>query len=253
MGVIRIAMWSGPRNISTALMRSFESRPDCAVTDEPFYAHYLSRLPEERREEHPAWEAVLAAQPTDWREVARRLTGRPPGGSPVWYQKHMAHHVTGEMETDWVRNLVNCFLIRNPEDMITSFIRVIRSPRAVDLGLPQQVSLFRRMRELAGDAPPVVDSDDILRDPEGVLRALCDRIGIAFEPAMLSWAPGARETDGVWGQHWYANVYESTGFGAARMKDERAPARLRGVLAECNELYDELSAYRIRAMARGAE
>ncbi len=242
---VRIAMWSGPRNISTALMRSWGSRADTAVSDEPLYAHYLSCLSPGDRAVHPGAEDVMRSQPTDWREVVSWLTGPAPGGAGVWYQKHMAHHLTPGMDRAWTLGLGNCFLIREPAEMITSFVKVIPEPRAEDLGLPQQVELFEFVRERAGGAPPVIDSRDVLENPRGMLGALCARLGVAFDGAMLSWAPGPRPEDGVWAPHWYGNVYESTGFSPYRAKDEPVPERLAGVHAACQELYDRLAAHKI--------
>ncbi len=244
-GETRIAMWSGPRNISTALMRSWGSRADCFVSDEPLYAHYLNTLDQAKRREHPVWEEVMRSQPTDWREVAARLTGPIPAGERVWYQKHMAHHLTPECGRDWIAKLTNCFLIRDPAAMITSFIKVIDDPTARDLGLPQQVELFEWVRRESGRTPAVIDSRDVLLDPGPMLRRLCGRVGVEFDPAMLSWKPGARDGDGVWGPRWYASVYQSTGFEAYAEKHERVPARLRGVLDECNALYGVLAAHKI--------
>ncbi len=241
----RIAMWSGPRNISTALMRSWGSRADTAVCDEPLYAHYLSTLAPGACAAHPGAGDVMRSQPTDWREVVAALAGPAPGDKPVWYQKHMAHHLTPGMDRGWLLGLANCFLIRDPAEMITSFIRVIPEPSAEDLGLPQQVALFEFVRERTGRAPPVIDSRDVLEDPRGVLGALCARLGVAFDEAMLSWAPGARPEDGVWAPHWYAGVYRSTGFAPYRPKDERVPERLTGVREVCEDLYGRLAAHKI--------
>ncbi|MEZ6241885.1 MAG: hypothetical protein R3B57_02480 [Phycisphaerales bacterium] len=241
----RIAMWSGPRNISTALMRSWGSREDTAVTDEPLYAHYLSTLTPEARAAHPAADEVMRSQPTDWREVVATLTGPAPDGKPVWYQKHMAHHLTPQMDREWVLGLVNCFLIRDPAEMIPSYIKVISDPRPADLGLPQQVELFDFIRERSGRTPPVIDSRDVLEDPRGVLSVLCGRVGIAFDEAMLSWAPGPRPGDGVWAPHWYAGVYESSGFTPYRAKREEVPEGLSDVLDVCRGLYERLASHKI--------
>ncbi len=240
-------MWSGPRNISTALMRSWGSRADCAVSDEPLYAHYLSTLAPEARAVHPGFDAIIASQPTDWRQVARALTGPVPGGRRLWYQKHMAHHLTAGMDRAWTLGLSNVFLIREPRAMITSFIKVIPGPTPEDLGLPQQVELFEFVRERTGQAPMVIDSRDVLENPRGMLCALCERVGVAFDDAMLSWAPGPRAEDGVWAPHWYAGVYASTGFAPYSPRNVGVPDRLRGVLERCQGLYDELAGHRIRA------
>jgi hypothetical protein len=184
-------MWSGPRNISTAMMRSWGARPDCGVSDEPLYGHYLSWLSPHRRSEHPAADEVIAAMDCDWRSVAATLTGPVPGGKPIWYQKHMAHHLTPDMDLGWVERLTNCFLIRDPAAMITSFIKVIPNPTPEDLGLPQQVALFERIQTATGRTPPVVDSADVLRDPRSTLSGLCDSLGVPFDDAMLAWRPGS--------------------------------------------------------------
>ncbi|MBO6739853.1 MAG: hypothetical protein JJ916_08350 [Phycisphaerales bacterium] len=241
----RIAMWSGPRNISTALMRSWGARGDCFVSDEPLYAHYLSVIDEDKRREHPAYDEVMRSQATDWREVAAQLTGPVPNGKSVWYQKHMAHHLTPGMDWNWIGGLTNCFLIRDPAAMITSFIKVIDNPTPEDLGLPQQVALFDWLRDETDTAPIVIDSRDVLMDPGGMLARVCERFGVAFDESMLAWESGTREEDGVWATHWYASVYQSTGFAAYEPKQERVPERLKGVLQECNVLYDLLAAHKL--------
>ncbi len=237
---LRIAMWSGPRNISTALMRSFDARPDCSVTDEPLYAHYLKAsgpdLPD-----HPARDQIIREHEWDWQIVTRALSGPVPGGNRVWYQKHMAHHLTEGCGRKWILSLTNIFLIRDPAEMITSFIKVIADPTPADLGLPQQVELFEWIHSKTGRWPMVIDARAVLENPPAVLAAICDRVGIPFTDAMLSWKPGPRETDGVWAPHWYESVYKSTGFAPYKAKNETVPEHLAGVLAECQSLYDTLA------------
>lgn len=215
------------------------------VSDEPLYAHYLSVIDEAKRREHPAHDEVMRSQPTDWREVAAELTGPVPGGKRVWYQKHMAHHLTAGMEWDWISGLTNCFLIRDPAAMITSFVKIIENPTPKDLGLPQQVELFEWLRRQTGETPVIIDSRDVLLDSRGVLTRVCERVGVAFDASMLSWEPGPRETDGVWAPHWYASVYRSTEFVPHEEKNERVPQRLLGVLEECNALYETLAAHKV--------
>lgn len=246
---IRIAMWSGPRNISTAMMRSWSSRADTRVTDEPLYAHFLSELAPEKRAAHPAAAEVMRSQPTDWRTVAASLTG--PCDRPVWYQKHMAHHLTPAMFAEpegmgWISGLCNVFLIRDPGEMITSFIKVIDNPTPGDLGLPQQVRLFDWIDRTTGRAPPVLDAADVLADPRRALTALCKHVGLAFDDAMLAWPAGPHPDDGVWAPHWYANVWNSTGFAPHRPRIEPVPERLSGVYDGCRALYDRLAEHRIR-------
>jgi hypothetical protein len=248
----RFAMWSGPRNISTAMMRSWGARADCTVSDEPMYAHYLNSLSAAKRNEHPAWGEVIRSQPTSWVQISRHLTGHIPGGKTVWYQKHMAHHLTEDSDRDWVFELTNCFLIRDPASMIQSFSKVIENPTPEDLGLPQQLKLFDKIKKQTGGVPPVIDSRDVLEDPEEMLGSLCQRIGIPFDVSMLSWEPGIRKEDGVWAPHWYSSVYESTGFAPYVAKEAIVPDHLLGVLDECQGIYDQLAEHRIRPISNGS-
>lgn len=241
---VRVAVWSGPRTLSTALMRSWENRSDTAVVDEPFYAVYLAAT----GLGHPGRDAVLASQPADWRAVAAALSGPVPGGAPVWVQKHMAHHLLPHVGREWLDapSFRHAFLIRDPAAAVVSLDRVTPDPALADTGLPQQVELFERMSERDGTAPPVVDTADLLRDPRGVLHALCGALGLAFDPAMLAWPPGPRATDGVWAEHWYASVEASTGFDPPRAHTPDVPDRLAPLVARARPLYDALSAHRLR-------
>lgn len=240
-----IAMWSGPRNISTAMMRSWGSRADAFVTDEPLYAHYLL----ETGVDHPGREEVLAHHEADLDKVIRWLTGPIPDGKRIWYQKHMAHHITGPVQAglgDWIGKLTNCFLIRDPGEMITSYIKVVPEPTAADLGLPQQVDLFEFEKMRTGRVPPVLDSQDVLENPRRMLGLLCEAVGVEFDEAMLSWDAGPREADGVWAKYWYGSVEASTGFAPYTAKDEAVPARLKGVHEQCDVLYEQLAVHRLR-------
>jgi hypothetical protein len=242
-GPRRIAMWSGPRNISTAMMRAWENRPDTFVTDEPFYAHYLAAT----GLDHPGREEVIASQEQDWRKVAARLTGEVPDGKHVWYQKHMAHHLLPDMEREgeWLSSLEPCFLIRDPAEMLTSLLHFLPEPTLADTGLPQQVALFERVSARTGRTPPVLDARDVLTDPEAMLRRLCAELDLPFTEAMLSWPPGRRPTDGVWAKHWYAAVEQTTTFQPYRPKHDPFPSHLRALLADCTPLYDQLHALRL--------
>jgi len=238
----RIALWSGPRNLSTALMRSWGSRSDTAVVDEPLYACYLAAT----GLEHPGREEVLASQSTDWREVAGGLTGPVPGGRAIFYQKHMAHHLLPGMGREWLDGLQHAFLIREPRAMLASLLRVWPEAGLADTGLPQQVELFRRTADRAGRAPAVVDAGGLLADPPGVLAALCSALGVAFDPAMMRWDAGPRTEDGVWAPHWYAAVYRTTGFEPPRHEAPAAlPPSAAGVLRDCEALYAELAEYAV--------
>jgi hypothetical protein len=230
---VRIAMWSGPRNLSTALMRSFENRGDCSVVDEPLYAAYLATT----GLDHPGRDAVIASQPTDWREVARAMV-EGPVGTPLQYQKHMTHHLLPGMDRAAFAGLAHAFLIRDPERVLTSYAKVRDEPTLEDLGLPQQVAIF----ETYGG--PVVDAAAILSAPEPALRALCGALGIDFDAAMLSWPAGPRDSDGVWAPHWYAGVEASTGFARESPgAHDPLPDRLQPLLERCRPYYDRLAPY----------
>lgn len=237
---VRIAMWSGPRNISTALMRSFENRPDTVVVDEPLYACYL----EATGIGHPGREEVIASQDPDWRTVVKELTAPPPDGARISYQKHMAHHLLPSIDRGWLEDLTHAFLIRHPAEMLASLARVLPKPTLADTGLAQQVEIFESRR---GVAPPVIDARDVLDAPEPMLRQLCERLGIGFDERMLSWPAGPRDTDGVWARWWYDAVYASTGFAPYRPPAQTLPESLQPLLAECLPYYDHLYRARITA------
>ena len=200
-------MWSGPRTVSTALMRAWENRPDTVVTDEPLYAFYLAAT----GLDHPGRDEVIASQPRDWRVVLRELTAGPlPPGVMIYYQKHMTHHLLPEVDRAALDGLSHAFLIRDPRQLLASYARVRSEPTVADLGLAQQAEIFRAF------GGPVIDSADILRQPRAALEALCDALGVDFDPAMLAWPPGPRSSDGVWAPYWYDGVRASTGFGPYR-------------------------------------
>ncbi len=240
---VRIAMWSGPRNISTTMMRAFENRADTSVTDEPFYAAYLKAT----GLEHPMREAILAAQSQDWDGIAAAMTGPVPGDRPVWYQKHMTHHMRPEAGRSWMERVANAFLIRAPEAVLASYVAKREAVTLEEIGLPEQVALFERLADRTGTAPAVLDAHDVLRDPKGHLTALCGRCGIPFDPAMLAWPPGRRASDGVWAPAWYDKVEQSTGFGPARpeITFDALDDRLKPIAEAGRPLYERLAAFRL--------
>jgi hypothetical protein len=239
---VRIAMWSGPRNISTAMMRAWENRPDTVVIDEPLYAHFLL----ETGIDHPGSDEVIVAHESDWLKVVQDLTTSPlPAEKNIYYQKHMTHHLLDHMDLAWVDSLVNCFLIRDPAEVITSYIKVRPEVNLADIGLEEQRRLFDHVRTVTGQTPPVIDSRDVLENPRRILSLLCARIGVPFTEQMLSWPAGPRPTDGVWAKYWYDAVWASTGFEPYRAKANDVPDHLQDLLAEANELYAELYEQRL--------
>ena len=233
---VRVAMWSGPRNLSTAMMRAWENRPDTEVVDEPLYAAYLAAT----GLDHPGREDVLASQPTDWRAVVADL--RAPSAAEVVYVKHMTHHLLPEMTLEWVPEARNVLLVRDPAEVVASYVRSRETCEPEDIGLLQQV----RLLEVLPDDVPVIDAGDFLRDPEAHLRWLCDWLGIDFTPRMLTWPAGPRDSDGVWAPHWYAAVEASTGFEPWRARSVELDDHDAGVAEACRPAYDLLHARRLR-------
>jgi hypothetical protein len=240
---LRIAMWSGPRNLSTAMMRSFGSRGDTFVSDEPFYGCFLQQT----GADHPMRDEVIAAMDCDWSSVMAALRGPVPNGSPVWYQKHMWHHVAGPVGYDDFAGFTHAFLIREPERMIASYLKKREAARFENFGLDRQAEFFAREADRLGRAPPVVDANDVLANPRAVLSTLCGALGIPWDDAMLSWAPGRRETDGIWAAHWYNAVERSTGFGSPDTEPVGLSAEDQRLADRIRPYYDRLAAHRIRA------
>jgi hypothetical protein len=234
-------MWSGPRNISTAMMRSWGNRKDTAVIDEPFYAFYLHKT----GKKHPGSGEVIANGETDWQKVVAQLTAPLPHRKPIFYQKQMTHHLLPEVNREWLGSVRNCFLTRDPAEVICSYIKKNEDPTLEDLGFVQQLEIFELVRNHTGAMPSVIDAKDVLRSPERMLRLLCEAIGVEFDEAMLSWPPGLRDTDGVWAKHWYGEVARSTSFQPYRPKNELVPARLRAIHDQCCESYNQLYQYRL--------
>ena len=234
-------MWSGPRTLSTALMRSFENRADTVVVDEPLYGYYLAAT----GIDHPGRNEIIESMSTSWADVVRQLTsGELPPGKTVYYQKHMTHHLLPEIDTSALAGLRHAFLIRDPRRLLASYAKVRDTPTLADLGLEQQVAIFRQF------GGPVIDAADIAAKPRPSLEALCGALEVPFDEAMLSWPLGPRPTDGVWAQYWYANVWASTGFSGRTSPEQspgtaELPADLEPLAARCQPFYEEMAEHRL--------
>ena len=234
-------MWSGPRSISTALMRSFENRPDTFVTDEPFYAHYLHKT----GIDHPFREEVMADGNTDWKSTADEITGPIPEGKTIWYQKHMAQHNFPGCDMKWVEKLKNCLLIRHPREVILSYSQKYEIMSISQLGYPQQMALFKLLTDM-GAPPLVLDAGDVLKNPDCMLKLLCEQLSIPFHDKMLNWPAGRRESDGIWGRHWYVNVEASTGFYPHTEKKGDLPPKYQDIFMACLNSYQQLYSHRLK-------
>ena len=227
-----ISLWSGPRNVSTALMYSFAQRQDCDVVDEPLYAHYLSQV----EVEHPGRAEVLATMNPDGHKVIAQLLKE--GDKPLRFLKNMAHHWIG-LDDTFLLNFSNIFLIRDPKEMLPSLIKQIPDPVLRDTALKRQWELFQMLKE-QGQTVSVIDSRHLLLNPIELLNRLCDRLCIDFDEAMLSWDPGPIPEDGVWAKYWYQNVHASCGFQPYQPRNVALPKKLVPLLKECEPYYNSL-------------
>lgn len=243
--IVRIAMWSGPRNISTAMMRSWENRSDTVVVDEPLYGPYLATT----GKKHAMYKEIIKHQGDDWRPIVQHLTQELPAYSTtatqIYYQKHMSHHLTDDIELDFIDQLRNAFLIRHPNDVLSSYLRKHHRATPEDLGFPQQVKLFNRIKQRTGITPPILESKDILMNPEGLLKKLCAALDVPFDPTMLSWPKGYRDSDGIWAKHWYNRVIESTGFSEYNPKENKLSRDEQRIANKCLPYFETLLAHKI--------
>jgi hypothetical protein len=237
-----IAMWSGPRNISTALMYAFGNRSDCYAWDEPFYAFSLKTY----GNDHPMRDAIMATNESDWDKLVAACLAPPRDGKPLFYQKHMTHHMLEGFVRRWVLGLTNVFLIRSPASVLASYARKWSQVTLRDIGFAQQAELFDMMADRLGRAPAVIDADDVLADPRAVLAALCAHCGIGFDEAMLSWPRGPKSFDGVWAPHWYNAVWNSTGFVRDRAPiAPPLPPELAAIADQARPYYEKLAPFRL--------
>ena len=237
---MRIAMWSGPRNLSTAMMYSFAARSDCAVWDEPFYAAYLQTT----GLQHPMRQEIISDGDCDPDRVAERCLGLVPNSKPVFFQKHMVHHMIPTFDRSWISNMANVFLIRHPARVIASYNAKRENPAIEDIGFQQQAELFDHLCQITGTAPLVVDSTDIRANPEAALKGMCKQIGLPFEKAMLTWLAGGHHDDGVWAPHWYGTVWDSTGFAVAEADLPEIPVSLLPVLHQALPCYEKMAKFK---------
>jgi hypothetical protein len=225
------------------MMRAWGNRPDTFVIDEPFYAFYLRAT----GRKHPSADEIIAIGETDWRKVVEQCGRRlsTPTGKKIFYQKQMTHHLLPEIDLEWLVSMTNCFLIRDPREVILSYIKKQSDPMLEDLGFVQQAEIFNWVRARTGSTPPVIDASDVLQNPERILRLLCTAAAIEFDESMLSWPSGLRETDGVWARYWYCEVAKSTSFQPYKPKKGIVPDRLHELYEQCREYYERLYEYRL--------
>ena len=235
---LRICLWSGPRNVSTALMYSFAQRSDTRALDEPLYAHYLSVS----EADHPGKDEVLASMENDGERVVKNVI-LGPCDRPVLFMKHMAHHLVN-IDRNFLQKTINVLLVRDPLYVLPSLAKRLSNPQLRDTGLAIQCELLQQLRE-RGQEPLVLDSTEVLLNPDGILRTLCSRLGLPFEEAMLRWPAGPHPEDGVWAPYWYDSVHRSSGFEPYR-EPGSFPSHLNSLLEECRPYYEQLKAVAVR-------
>ncbi len=234
-------MWSGPRNLSTAMMRAWENRADTEVWDEPFYGPYLHAT----GAPHPHASEVIAAQGKAWEPIAEACRGPAPGGAAIFFQKHMTHHMLDHLSLGWMADVSNAFLIRRPEAVLNSYLHSRATAKAEDLGYARQCELVDHVIN-SGHTPLIIEASDLLKAPREMLAALCDALAVPFDECMLSWPAGPRDSDGVWAKHWYASVWASTGFAPYRATAVTVPQAYADVVTMCRPYYERLYAMRLR-------
>ena len=234
-----LAMWSGPRNISTAMMYAFGNRPDCTAWDEPFYAFSLVH----HGNDHPMRAEIIAANDSNWDSLVARCLG--PAEKPLFYQKHMTHHMLKGYDRSWINGLTNAFLVRSPERVLASYTKKWSDVSLRDIGFVEQAEIFEQVADHLGHAPPVVDADDVLADPRAILARLCAACGIIFDDAMLKWEAGPKPFDGVWAPHWYNAVWASTGLSRPEPKPVELPAALQKIADTARPWYEKMRPYRL--------
>ena len=236
-------MWSGPRNVSTALMRSFENRKDTFVIDEPFYAYYLNKT----KKNHPLRDEIIKKYPNNEKDVIKIIMNNPQNNKLIYYQKHMTHHILDKTPIDWISKGINCFLLRDPKEVINSYIKKNNINDSSDIGFPSQLKIFEKANKFSKKTI-VINSKDLIKDPENTLKKLCDKLNIQFNNDMLHWPKGKRETDGIWSKVWYENVINSTGFSnKTNNKKEKIilPKKYEKLYEECLEIYNLINKYKI--------
>jgi len=234
-------MWSGPRNLSTAMMYAFAQRADCVVWDEPFYAAYLATT----GLYHPMRNEILAAGEQDAGKVIAACTGPVPDGKRVFYQKHMTQHMIPEFDRSWLKEVTNVFLIRDPARVIASYSAKRENPTLDDIGFRQQAELFDLLCQTQCSPPPVLDSQDIRDDPERALSRLCDVLGLEFQASMLNWPEGGLKEDGVWARHWYGAVWRSRGFANPEGPLPKVRPEQMALWEQAEALYQKMRPFRL--------
>lgn len=234
-------MWSGPRNLSTAMMYSFAQRSDCEVWDEPFYAAYLNST----QLSHPMGSEIMANGICEPSQVIAKCTTDGPDGKPLFYQKHMTQHMVPSFDREWILSQFNVFLIRHPARVLASYAAKRDDPTLEDIGFSQQADLVEMISNRTGDAPLIVDSQDIRENPERMLRRICKSVAIDFDPKMLRWPKGGNPKDGIWARHWYASVWNSTGFSGCEKELPVLPRKFEETYKKAKYIYDRLAEMKV--------
>ena len=229
-----LSLWSGPRNVSTALMYSFLQHPAIHVIDEPLYAHYLSKT----SVSHPGDKEVLLTMEHDGEKVLKKIVSETKKFQIV-FLKNMAHHWIG-LDSSWLDKYDNIFLIRDPKQMLPSLVNQLPKPILRDTGLKTQVEIYDRLQK-QGKQPIIIDAKYLLKNPKKILRIVFKHLGLPFSTRMLKWPKGPKREDGIWAKYWYHNVHQSEEFTPYYAKKEPFPEHLNELLDECTPYYQYLT------------
>tara|TARA_B110000003_G_C16457141_1_gene460299 strand:- start:6 stop:722 length:717 start_codon:yes stop_codon:yes gene_type:complete len=232
---MKIACWSGPRNISTALMRSWSSREDVFVSDEPFYAYYLK----EKKLKHPMYKEIIQYYHNTYEDIVASLISEIPNGKEQWYQKHMAHHLLDLNNIDWIQNFENCILIRHPKHVINSYVKKNTLNHVNELGYPQQYKIMKYLKSIDKKFI-VIDSNILLSNPKKILSQWCSSIDLKFDNSMLRWDKGDHPQDGIWWRHWYDNVILTTHFKKFSSNKSNLDKKYQSIYEEALDYYNKL-------------
>ena len=238
-----IAMWSGPRNLSTALMYSFENRGDTKIEDEPFYGYFLSN----NQIMHPDRDVIINIMETDKYKLISYLSDiENLQNERIWYQKQMTHHINITDDISWIKHITNCFLIRDPMDVIISYKKIYSEVSMNLIGLEQQNKIFDYVLNNINDKPLVIDAHDLRNDPENILKKACQKLNIKFTKKMIQWTAGPKKNEGVWGEYWYQNVWNTTSFIKEKnSQNKRVKPNIKNLYEQAKIFYDKLYHYKI--------
>ena len=227
-----ICLWSCPRNISTALMYSFGNREDTEIYDEALYAYYLHKT----GIKHPGYNEIINNMEIDCKKIINEIILSPKKN--INFHKLMTHFLI-DIDLDFLKKVSNVIFIRDPKEIINSYIKVIPNPTIEDIGIKQQFKLYNHLLE-SNNIPLVLDSSILLKNPKKILTVLCNKLDISYSNKMLKWSKGPKKADGIWAKYWYKNVHKSSGFNNYEIKNIKLNSKNKKLAQDCEKYYNFL-------------